>query len=653
MSNNKTDSNVGIKNDQPSDKQTPEVNSSEFEERQEPEDDFNLDEFIPSWYEVTKLKIKTNGLKLYGNFNAPIWRPTEMTSNADLLIKIMKDSKLEGVIPCHKKFICDNVPYLEAAFSRNWKLNEGVPGISCFVIDVPSDFQPKNALTLFEYLYAQKILKFEKDIDESSDFEELREIVDLQWLADFLGCGQIAKWAECVIEDHANYSHAIDLWKRNPNKFHDRLAGMMRDESTEPEYQQFLLNGIRETVSKIENSDELDTFLELMNVDESCDEKTESSATKHCEAESQISEPVSKRLRNNANEPIKVKSEAAPSCASPYCKLQIQLGWFLQGENKKTEFEYLKKCLFNTNFEHKDFDIESKCEFFQSIVGYLDDSDLKEATAHIFRKGENDSQPPKNYSEKLSSILTVLKPSDEELAEMTKLSIECGDAISKKSLEVIKKKRESKNLDEFDSVFNVGDDDPDNYNFYCYDPEANGKMCWTDFIDETVCKVAWKVHIYTLGNSDSFSIGVQIITEENMSKRNKNQNHKAKFYSWKTKQRSEIDDHYHPRNLSQSQIINHKIETSPPDVIEKIENEDEHAPGIDYKYGGFGSQDNITVVFDRRNKTIEFLKNDIASVSTSQKFAFTAKDIVKGRARFFIQMGSIDDTVQIRNYEIQ
>jgi hypothetical protein len=504
---------------------------------------------------------------------------------------------------------------------------------------------------LFEYLYAQNIPKFENDIDESSNFEELREIVDLQWLADFLGCGQIAKWAERVIDDHANSSHAIDLWKRNPNKFHDTLANMMREGSMEPEYQQSLLNGIRLTVSKIENSDELDRFLELMNVNESCDEETESSGTKHCEAASQTSEPVSKRLRNSANELIEVKSEAVLSCEAPYCKLQIQLAWFLQGENKNSEFEYMKKCLFNTNFEHKDFDTESKCKFFQSIVGYLDDSDLKKATAHIFRKGENDSQPPKNYSEKLSGILTVLKPSDEELAEMTKLSIDCGDATTKKSLEAIKKKRESQNLDEFDSVFNIGDDDPDNYNFYSYDPETNGKLCWTDFIDETVGKVTWKVHIYTISKSNPFSIGVQIITEENMSKRNKNQNHRAKFYSWTTKQRGEIDDHYHPRaGVSKSQIINHKIE-NPPDVIEKIENEPEHQPGIDYKYGGFGSEDNITVVFDRRNKTIEFLKNDIAS--TSKKFAFTGKDIVKGRARFFIQMGSPDDAVMIRNYEIQ
>ena len=108
---NKTDSNVGTKTDQLSDNPTSTTNSSEFEERQDPEDDCNLDDFNPCWTQVTKLKIKTNGLKLYGNFNAPIWHPTEMTSNADLLIKIMKDSKLEGVIPCHKKFICDNVPY--------------------------------------------------------------------------------------------------------------------------------------------------------------------------------------------------------------------------------------------------------------------------------------------------------------------------------------------------------------------------------------------------------------------------------------------------------------------------------------------------------------------------------------------------------------
>ena len=649
------DLNEEIKNDQLSDEQTPTFNNPEFEERQDPEDDYNLDDYNPNWMEVTKLKIKTNGLKLYGNFNAPIWRPTEMTSNADLLIKIMKNSKLAGVIPCHKKFICDNVPYLEAAFSRNWNLNEEVPGMSHFVIDVPSDFQPKNALTLFEYLYAQEIQPFNKQITESSDFEELREIVDIHWLADFLGCEQIANWVESVIDDHANYHHLIDLWKRNPNKFHDTLAEMMQHDSTEPDFQQDFLNGIRKNVSKIENSDELDRFLEIMNVDESCDENSELGDTKHSEAkcESQISEAVSKRLRNNANETIQVKTEVAPSCAAPYCKLQIQLAWFLESKNKETDFEYLKKCIFSTNFEHKDFEAEPKCEFFQSIVCYLDDSLIKEVTAHIFRKRERDSQITKNYSEKLSSILTVLKPSDEELAEMTKLSIECGDAKTKKSLEAIKRKRESKDYDMFvEGLYNSERIDRLDVDRKCYEynPDNNSdawessKVCWTDFIDETVDKVSWKVHIEELDSSEFFSIGVQIITEKNMIKRNENQSHNAKFYCWKTKQRA--DGH---RDYSYRQITNHKIEY-PPDKIEQIKNKVEQNPEIDYKYSGFRTNDSITVRFDLRNRTIKFLKDGISQGIAD--IAFTAKDVVKGRARFFIQMGSPEDCVEIRNYDL-
>jgi hypothetical protein len=430
---------------------------------------------------------------------------------------------------------------------------------------------------------------------------------------------------------------------------------MMQDDSREPDFQQDVLNGIRKTVSKIENSNELDSFLELMNVYESCDEKTESSDAKHCgtKCEPQTSEPVSKRLRNNASKPIRVKSEAAPSCAAPYCKLQIQLAWFLQAENKNTEFEYLKKCIFSTNFEHKDFDTESKCEFFQSIVGYLDDSNFKEATAQIFRKGENDPQAPKNYSEKLSSMLTVLKPSDEELAEMTKLSIECGDSKTKKSLEAIKKKRESKSYDRFvEDLYELEKSISENdrsYYEYCSDRNdswKSSKMCWTDFIDETVSKVSWKVHIYTLGNSDFFSIGVQIIDEENMVKRNENKSHTAKFYCWKSKQFGA--EHYHRTGYSYRQIMNQKIQ-NPPDVLEKIENEGVQGREFEYKHGGFREGDAITVVFDQRNKTIEFLNRDSPTNSRSN-IAFTDKDIVKGRARFFIQMGTEEDTVEIRNY---
>ena len=485
--------------------------------------------------------------------------------------------------------------YLETAFSRNWNLNEEVPGMSYFVIDVPSDFQPKNALTLFEYIYAQEIQEFKKEIDENSDFEELREIVDLQWLADFLGCGQIAKWAENLIEDNFNYYHVIDLWKRNPNKFHEKLAVTMQSDSKEPEYQQDFLKGIRKNVSKIENSDELDRFLELMNSDESCDENAESSETKNSEA--LIPEPMSKRLRKNNKKPIEkpvvVKTKIAPSCKAPYFKLQIQLAWFLQRENKKSDFAYLKKCIFSTDFEHKDFYAESKCEFFQSIVEYLGDSLIKEATAHIFKK--TDSVEKQNYSEKLTSFFAVVKPSDEELAEMTKLSLECGDSRTRKTIEAIKKKRESKSYDMFDLDFyhdrsdrvdSDGEPEEIDRTYYEYDPDGNdlvknSKMCWTDFIDETVGKVSWKVRIYTLGNSDFFSIGVQIITEENMIKRNQNQSHKAKFYCWKSK--SVDDDYYHRRTFSHRQSKNQKIEKLPDAQCEKnVQNPP--APGTSLLY---------------------------------------------------------------------
>ena len=77
------------------------------------------------------------------------------------------------------------------------------------------------------------------------------------------------------------------------------------------------------------------------------------------------------------------------------------------------------------------------------------------------------------------------------------------------------------------------------------------------------------------------------------------------------------------------------------DVLEKIENEDEHGRQVDYK-NGFNTPDTITVVFDQRHRTIEFFKN-----STSQGIAFTANEIHKGKARFLIEMGTPDDSVMI------
>ena len=215
--------------------------------------------------------------------------------------------------------------------------------------------------------------------------------------------------------------------------------------------------------------------------------------------------------------------------------------------------------------------------------------------------------------------------------------IECGDAKTKKSLEAIMKKRESNNLDVFDRVLFTDEDDPEIHNCWSSGLGKKGKLCWTNFIDETIGKLSCKLRINAI-HSEFYSIGVQIITEENMNKRNTNQSHKAKFYCWKIKyyRREAIN---HPRSLSYRQIINQKIE-NPPDVLEKIVNDDEQDP-IPYKHR-FSENDFVTVVFDQRNRTIEFLKNN-----TSQGVAFTSNDIPIGRARFFIQMGSRGDGVEI------
>ena len=57
---------------------------------------------------------------------------------------------------------------------------------------------------------------------------------------------------------------------------------------------------------------------------------------------------------------------------------------------------------------------------------------------------------------------------------------------------------------------------------------------------------------------------------------------------------------------------------------------------------GWQTLDTITVVFDQRNRTIEFIKNSI-----SQGIAFTADEIHKGKARFLIEMGTPEDSVTI------
>ena len=133
-----------------------------------------------------------------------------------------------------------------------------------------------------------------------------------------------------------------------PPSYPRTLAATLQDDSIVPEYQQDLLEAIIKNVSKIKDSEELDRFLELMNTNLSSDEDSESSETEHSEvkSESQISEPIAKRLRNNANEPMQVKTDAAPTCEAPYFKLKIQLAWFLSSKNKKADFEYLKKCVF-------------------------------------------------------------------------------------------------------------------------------------------------------------------------------------------------------------------------------------------------------------------------------------------------------------------
>ena len=446
------------------------------------------------------------------------------------------------------------------------------------------------------------LLESKPDV-EVNNFEEIRKVVDVQWLSDFLRIEQIEETASYYISSKLIPSYVVPLWKKNANKFHRVISGFLEDEAmSDQETKDYCLSKIEEDFYRFKNTEEFERFLELLNEEEDEDSTSFDSTQFQDRLNAMLesinttqnsipdplanSTPLAKRFKTNSEKIIPKKAEKKPQSIVPHFKLQLQLAWFLKSKKEKSDINYLKHFIFNTNFEHEDFSSQRKCDFFQSVVSFMDNTLLKAATNHIFKKLQIDNDSRKTtMNNDLSKLFEILKPSDDELRKIK--SLEIGDSDIQNSIKQIARRREMTRLST--ATFSQ-----DCYKVYCreyrtgrktYTACKNDHSVWTDYLDETLGIHTWKIQVTKMGDYDFLCIGVQI--RENDVSEN------AKFYCWKSKNMSAYYDDGGEHLLSKRHIIEYQILGD--DCRKKGSGYPQYSQ---YEFGnGFGERDIVSVTW--------------------------------------------------------
>ena len=138
--------------------------------------------------EFVKIKITRNlsCVEYKGYDDVEIWHPTQATSDATLIIEVLRDGKLQGVIPCSKDLMIGNIPVIAAKFKQDFF--KGFNGISRFRQDQHKGI---DIFKLETDMPAEFVCQFIEGIYNGVFDIMIWNVIEFCILADFLQCSAI------------------------------------------------------------------------------------------------------------------------------------------------------------------------------------------------------------------------------------------------------------------------------------------------------------------------------------------------------------------------------------------------------------------------------------------------------------------------------
>ena len=165
--------------------------------------------------EFVKIKITRNisCAEYQGYDDVEIFHPTNASSDATLIIEVLKDGELQGVIPCNKDLMIGNIPVIAAKFKKDFF--KGFNGISRFRQDQHkgiATFKLETSYLPDTFLPAEYVCQFIEGIYDGFFEIETWNVFPFYVLADYLQCSAITNDLKNYINSNmCNYS-LVEAW---------------------------------------------------------------------------------------------------------------------------------------------------------------------------------------------------------------------------------------------------------------------------------------------------------------------------------------------------------------------------------------------------------------------------------------------------------
>lgn len=306
-------------------------------------------------------------------YTVPVLHPTEITVNADLIIQIKTpEMALAAVLPCHKQFMIDHVPLIEAKFREdsNW-IKEEVGKIQTFDLCI-CGVKPQLVCDFFACFY-QGHVNFTNE-----------NAAAFYWIARYLLCEEIRVKCEDFMKDNMCAEFLVDAWMldvlfREPcMNFMKKINGEFR--LTELKHVEKMdLSMFSDFIEQIQVPIKLDVYTDILH---SCNPDCQKTQENILYAEySDEDDDYYYTCPLKGKKTIR-KSEVEHKVFDPNQFIKLKLKWL----NENSSTDNYEKLIYETDFD--ELSDQEKFDFYRDVIleEIVDGKMIKKITEHVFKK---------------------------------------------------------------------------------------------------------------------------------------------------------------------------------------------------------------------------------------------------------------------------